>query len=462
MITVKPRPIRAPFLHNVVRFAYTLALCCLLPLILVVFKKKLQHTATQKQLSGRSFSERFGKVSEAIAPGGIHIHCVSVGEVNAASGLICSLLEEYPEHAITLTTSSTTGAVHAHSLFKDKVHHNYLPIDIPACMTRFYNQVKPSMVLVTEVEVWPNMLSICAKRNIPVILINARMTAKSLRNYRRLSLLFRHTLRQFTAICVQSSDSFENFSAFGVYKSHLKLSRNMKFDLLPNQEDEVLGQRIIDDYRIAHKPILLAASTHDPEEKIALEAYTALKQRHPDLVLIVVPRHPHRFDEVHHIMQATGYKVARISSLTTDPEATSIDATELVNIDCLLIDTMGWLKACYSICSVAFVGGSFANKGGHNALEAALYSKPIVMGPSIFNNPGICQHLVAQNALIICRSQNELLSTIEHWLQYPENAAQDGERGLKVLLQNAGSVEYTMSILRPIIDRQQANKAHCI
>jgi 3-deoxy-D-manno-octulosonic-acid transferase len=431
-----------PLIHRLIRLGYTVLLCCLLPLILILFKKKLHHS--HPHLQHRSFWERFGKTDKSLKTGGIHIHCVSVGEINAAAGLIRSLMEEYPLLPITLTTSSTTGAVHAYELFKNKVQHCYLPVDIPVLMSRFYRILKPTLVLVTEVEVWPNMVNACISKGVPIVLINGRMTTKSLTSYKRFWWLFRHTFRQFTAICAQSSESFENFLAFGVFKGRLKLSRNMKFDLLPQNNDEILGRKLVSDYALENRLILLAASTHDPEEKMLLNAYTSLKQTYPDLALIIVPRHPHRFDEVHQIIKATGYITARVS------EANSIAnvANKDLHIDCLLVDTMGWLKACYSICNIAFVGGSFANKGGHNALEAALYSKPIALGPSIFNNPNICQHLSSQNALLITQSEQELTDVLRHWLDHPEKAAKDGEKGLQVLLRNAGSVEYTMSILR--------------
>lgn len=218
----------------------------------------------------------------------------------------------------------------------------------------------------------------------------------------------------------------------------------MKFDLLPQEKDKILGRKLIDDFGLKGRPILLAGSTHDPEEKLLLSTYTSLKRNHPDLALVIVPRHPHRFDEVYQIVKASGYCTERISSPNTNIDRSNVKGT----IDCLLVDTMGWLKACYSVCSIAFVGGSFANKGGHNALEAALYSKPIVMGPSTFNNPNICQHLSSQNALHITQSEKELTEVIGKWLANPKQSSEDGEKGLQVLLRNAGSVEYTMGVLR--------------
>lgn len=443
-------PASAAFRYKLTRIVYTFLLCCLLPLVVLVFKKKLRHI--DGQLPNRSFWERFGKVSHLTQTGGIHLHCVSVGEVNAASGLIYALLDEYPDLPITLTTSSTTGAVHAASVFKERVQHSYLPVDIPWVISRFYRKVQPRLVLVTEVEVWPNMLNICQKMTIPTVLINARMTDKSLISYKRFSWLFRRTFRQFSLISAQSSQSFENFLAYGVYKRQLKLSKNMKFDLSPDDADEQLGQQLLRDYKLAKRPILLGASTHDPEEKMLLAIYKKLKIQHSNLLLVIVPRHPQRFDDVHQLMKATGYRVASVSQGNIK-DKNAVKSSNITNnsIDCLLVDKMGWLKACYSICTVAFVGGSFAPKGGHNALEAALYSKPIVMGNSIFNNPTICQHLAAQKALKITHTSEALYKVCDHWLSNKEQADHDGENGLQVLLKNAGSVEYTMSLLRPLL-----------
>lgn len=434
-------------------------LLLLIPIIILLNRRKLnlQHDSIKE----RRFAERFGSTPLHFKKNGIHIHCVSIGELNAANGLIRVLLLEYPKVVITLSTSSVTGAIHAQNLFKEslfagKVQHCYLPIDFPWFMRRFYKAIEPQLVLITEVEIWPNMVAQCAKRDIPVCLINARMTAKSLNSYRKVSWLFRPTLRQMRYICVQSSESFENFLAYGVYKKQLKLSRNMKFDLLPNAQDEALGTRINAYYHLQNRPVLLVASSHEPEEKILLDTYKNLKQQFHDLVLIVVPRHPHRFDDVNQIIKASGFKTARVSESELLASAQIANqkvevSTSDKKVDCIVVDTMGWLKACYGICDVTFIGGSFAEKGGHNALEAALYSKPIVMGPSVFNNPSICQHLQEQNALILVNNATQLQSVLAHWLAHPDMAELDGERGSKVLLRNAGAIEYTMGILRTLL-----------
>lgn len=445
------------FRYHLLLFLYSGLLLLLTPLLLLLNRRKLslQHDS----LKGRRFAERFGRTPNHFKKKGIHIHCVSIGEINAAAGLIKALIDEYPDTAITLTTSSVTGALHAFNMFNGKdyaqrIQHAYLPIDLPWLMRRFYKSIEPKLALIVEVEIWPNMVAQCDKLNIPVCLVNARMTAKSLSSYRKVAWLFRPTLRKMRYICVQNSNYFENFLAFGVYKKQLKLSRNMKFDLLPDSKDDDLGQQINAYYNLQDRPVLLGASTHDPEEKLLLDAYKKLKEQHNDLALIVVPRHPHRFDEVHQIMKASGYYTQRVSDSNLVDKSINLDAKSIkkAEVECLVVDAMGLLKACYSICDVAFVGGSFAEKGGHNALESALYSKPIVMGPSIFNNPNICQRLQEQNALIVTDTTHDLTETLIHWFEHPELAKLDGERGSKVLLRNAGAVEYTLGIVRQILD----------
>ena len=218
----------------------------------------------------------------------------------------------------------------------------------------------------------------------------------------------------------------------------------MKFDLLPEQADADKGQDLLAKFAISDRPILLAGSTHDPEEHILLKSFEYLRKDNPNLVLIIVPRHPHRFDEAYQIIKASGFTTVKVSDIEL---GTKNDKSHKV-VDCVVVDKMGWLKACYSICSVAFVGGSFAKKGGHNALEAALYSKPIVMGPSVYNNPLICNYLQNQQALKLVSNQSELNACIEYWIDNPDLAALAGEKGIRVLLKNAGAVEYTMGIIR--------------
>ncbi|WP_371193552.1 3-deoxy-D-manno-octulosonic acid transferase [Glaciecola sp. SC05] len=418
------------FAQTLYRWLYSLFLIACLPLLLLLFKKKLRM---DPNYSGqpRKFNERFGCVPTKLSGGGILVHCVSMGELNASVQLVNRLQENFPELPITVTTTSTTGAMHAYTLYKDSVQHLFLPIDIPFFMHSFFNKLKPKLVLVTEVEIWPNMIHQCVKRDIPLCLINARLSDESLPMYQKLSFLLRPALRQFDVICAQSQSSYDNFTKMGVYKPQLKLTLNMKFDIEPSQDDEVKATLLKDKYGFGDGPIWLAASTHEPEEKFVLNVFAKLLTNFPTLRLILVPRHPHRFDDVYLIAKATGLTVTRLS----DDDRAQAQVT--------VVDQMGWLKACYCICSQAFIGGSIAQKGGHNALECAMYAKPMVMGTSIFNNPGIVEMLKAQGSLDLIESEEQCFERLKDLLLDANINEAKGQAGLAVLLNNRGAVEMT-------------------
>jgi 3-deoxy-D-manno-octulosonic-acid transferase len=428
--------------YRIWRYLYTIILMLCLPVLLLLMRKKLKMPSINTDMPHRSFKERLGLVSASFQSGGLLIHCASVGEINAAQGLIKDLLASYPHLTITLCCSSTTGAVHAFNLFKNKVQHHYLPFDLPFFMAPFFKRLDPELVLVTEVEIWPNMLAQCYSRDIPVCLVNARLSDASFATYKRLSALLRPALRHFTFICAQSQSSYDNFLKLGVYKPNLRLTQNMKFDLSPNPADEDKAQRLLQDFALHSRPVLVAASTHDGEEKFILQVYKQLRESTPSLALIIVPRHPHRFDDVYYLLKASGFELMR---------ATQLDAQPVDTADVILMDKMGWLKACYSICDIAFIGGSIASKGGHNALECALYGKPMVMGPSTYNNPTITQFLVNQGALHIVEDVEPCVKVIHHWLMHPDIAVLDGDKGKQVLNDNAGAVAATMKVLSPLL-----------
>lgn len=425
------------------RYLYTIVLMLCLPLLLLLMRKKLKMPSINTDMPHRRFTERLGLVSPSFHSGGLLIHCASVGEINAAQGLIKDLLTTYPHLIITLSCSSTTGAVHAFNVFKNKVQHHYLPLDLPFFMAPFFKRLKPELVLVTEVEIWPNMLAQCHRRDIPVCLVNARLSDASFTTYQRLGALLRPALRHFTYICAQSQSSYDNFLKLGVYKPNLRLTQNMKFDLALDPADEDKAQQLLEYFSLQSRPVFVAASTHDGEEKFILQVYKQLLVHAPTLALIIVPRHPYRFDDVNYLLKASGFELAR---------ASQVDALMDSKADIILMDKMGWLKASYRICDVAFIGGSIANKGGHNALECALYGKPMVMGPSTFNNPNITQFLVQQGALHLVESVEQCVKLVGHWLEHPVLAEQDGNKGRKVLNDNHGAVSATMAILSPCLD----------
>jgi len=423
--------------HFIWRWCYNFLLIMLLPIGVLMLLLKSDKTAGQRNRN----RERFGFVGK-VASQGILVHCVSVGEVNAAKSIVLRLQQRYPDSPMTISTTSSTGAKQARAVFADSVQHVYLPIDIPICMWMFFQKLKPKLVLVTEVEIWPNMLHQCFQRKIPAVLINARMTNESLKNYQRLAYLFRPSLRKFSLICTQGQQDFDNFLKLGVYKPNLRLTNNMKFDLEVDPNDDSKATALKQKLGLSTQAVFVAGSTHELEETACLDAFKKLRLAHPKLLLIIVPRHPHRFEKVAQLCQATGYKMVKLSELDEVPLKTVPDI--------LLVDAMGMLKACYQLASCAFVGGSFAPKGGHNALEPALYGVPTIMGPSIFNNPVICDALVTAGGLKILSTPEQLADIAQEWLDNVDAAVRAGEANQQVIEQNRGAIEQTLKAIEEI------------
>lgn len=432
--------------HTILRLAYSCSLFIFLPILLVFYRKKLYQT--KHGLHGHRFTERLGFLSDDLQAGGVHVHCVSVGEINTARPLIELILELYPHLPLTLSTSSVSGALHAQNTFADRVQHCYLPIDIPFCMRLFCNKIKPILSLVTEIEIWPNLVYQLHKQETPIVLINARMTQQVLKRYKRFSSLFRPTLRQIDYVCAQDLQSFQNFIKFGLYKQQLRLSRNMKFDMAPRLDDHQLGRHIVEHFDLHKRKIIVAAYTHYPEESILLNEFIRLQSEISNLTLVMIPHHPNRFDSVKQTISACGLTFVSASDIENNDWVCNHSP------ECVLIDKVGWTKACYSIAHVAFIGGTLVDQGGYNPLECAQFSKPIVMGPNISNNPSICEKLKAQSALQLVENESALYEALKHWLLHEEHAQMDGERGSKVIVQNVGAVEYTFSIIRPLLDAQ--------
>jgi len=427
--------------HFIGRWCYTLVLLILLPLVLL---KLLTKKADTSSLTKYRNAQRFGILGKGYRKHGILVHCVSMGEVNAAVGLIKHLISKYPSIPITVSTTSVTGAKQAENVFGDSVQHLFLPIDIPVFNRMLLKALSPKLLLVTEVEIWPNLIHQCYKRDIHCVLVNARMTNSSLHNYKRLSLLFRPCLRKFSAICAQGRQDFDNFLALGVYKTQLTLTNNLKYDLQESPADRVLANQWLSTFNLAQRKVLLGASTHDGEEKVLVDAFKRLKATIPNLLLVLVPRYPDRFDDVIQLLAANG--------LHTGKTAKAIDEGIYIReIDVLVVNQMGSLKAAYCLCDMAFVGGSFVNKGGHNPLEAALYAKPICMGPSQFNNLAVIDLLKANDALKTVTDLDDLCSVTETWMLNPEISQIAGRQGYALLKQNAGALNSTIELIDNIV-----------
>lgn len=378
------------------------------------------------------------------------IHCASMGEVVAAMPLIKQLLDDKPQLSVVISTNTVTGqtqvARFCQSLSvenKQRVQQCYLPLDLPIFMALLLRRIHPEFVMIMEVELWPNLINVCARRQIPVFVINGRMTDKTTAGYMKLSWLSKPMISQLTDVFVRNEVDRKNYLTLGISAQRLHLVGNIKFDLpLPELTSNDSARR---QWGILDRTVLIGGSTHLTEEATLLNSYRQLKEAYPALLLILVPRHPQRFSEVHDIVKQHELRVVKFTDLQLAKHQAQQSIT--TSTDVLLVDEMGVLTAMYELCDVAFVGGSFANKGGHNPIEPAVYGKPILMGPHIHNNPEICETLQASNALTICATPDAFHAKLTAYLEHENSRVADGRCGRLLLQQHAGLIQ---SILKTV------------
>ena len=423
--------------QTLIRWSYTLLLCLLIPLAFVLWKMRSRSVkaAYEQALFGR-----FGLVYRPKRKGGYLIHCVSVGEVVSASVLIKTLMKQDASAHFTITTTTATGAARVRDIFGDTVQHCFLPYDLPFAMNTMLKRLAPKVVLITEVELWPNMIHACWKRHIPTVVINARLTERSAQRYAKISYLFAPMLAKVSHVCAQGQRDFDHYLQLGIDAQKLTLTNNIKFDQASTHSPS--AERVYKGLTRGVRPVIVAGSTHDPEEQFLLNAFEILRRHYPNLLLILVPRHPERFVIVEKMLSTT----ALTWSKSTDTSSISDDT------DVLLINEMGKLNDAFGIGTVAFVGGSIADRGGHNALEPAAMSLPIMMGPHIYNNPVICEYLMEQGALQIVKSDTDIVELSKGWLSNPDAAMRDGNAGLSVIEKNSGAMLKTVECIRQSLD----------
>ena len=389
----------------------------------------------------RKRAQRYGALGQ-LTPrqrGGILFHCVSVGEVVAASCVIKGLLNTQPDLPIVITTTTATGAQRVRDIFgtslTDNLAHHYLPYDLPWLMSRLLAHIQPKLVCITEVELWPNLLAKTAQKHIPVCVVNARMTAKSARTYRKISGVFMPMLQQVTTVCAQGQRDADAYLSLGLAPEKLVLTHNVKFDQV---SDVVVPESIIElsnTLKLLGKQVLLAGSTHQDEETFWLDVYKQLQADFPQALLIIVPRHPQRFAQVEAEILSSGLNYINWA------DRDKLNAQTQV----LLVDAMGVLTPLYTCADIAFVGGSIVAKGGHNALEPASMSVPVIMGIHTYNNPVICDTLITAGGLRIVTDTTSARQLCHTWLSEPALAHASGQCGQSVILDNQGALARTLT-----------------
>lgn len=385
-------------------------------------------------------SERLGFGAQA-SPGSIWVHAVSVGEVQAAAPLVRQLLQRFPRAPVVLTTVTPTGAARCRLLFGDTVEHRYVPLDMPGAVKRFFDRLRPRLAIIVETELWPNLFAECGRRGVPLVLASARISPRSVGRYRRLVPLFRETLSHGIVIAAQSESDAARFLSIGAAAGRTHVTGNIKFDF-ELRDDPAERGAAWRSAQAAGRPLWVAGSTHEGEEALLLEAHAALRERLPDSLLVLVPRHPKRFADVAQLLDRSGVAWVGRSSRQPVGAATSV----------VLGDTMGELMMFYAAADVAFVAGSLVPVGGHNLLEPAALGKPILTGPHNFNGEDIYRKLEEAGAVTTVADPASLADALARLLADEAARREQGDRGLKVLESNRGALARLLALIVPLLD----------
>ena len=386
----------------------------------------------------KRWPERFGfcptlPVRDAV----IWIHAVSVGEVEASRPLIDMLLARYPTHHLLVTTMTPTGSDRVKKLFKKSVSHCYLPYDLPFAVKHFLRRTHPNFGIIMETEVWPNFTLQCQKQSIPLALINARLSERSAQRYAYLPQFSKQLFNSFRFIAAQSQYDKDNLQQLGVDNTSIHVVGNLKYELhfAASLVEQASALRMMWDN---NRPVWVAASTHEGEEDIVLQAARQVKAQCQGALLVIVPRHPERFDKVTALAHKSGFKTVRRS----DSSPCTADT------DILIVDSMGELPLFYAASDIAFVGGSLVPQGGHNILEPAALGRAIITGPHTFNFKTITQQLTEQEAVIQITDAAQLAQSVTDLLHNAEKRAKMGEAGKQHIAHSQGASMRLANLIR--------------
>jgi 3-deoxy-D-manno-octulosonic-acid transferase len=421
---------------------YRIILLLLLPIILLAL---LCRSTTNRHYRQR-LSERLGFIPKPYIKNGIIVHAASVGEVIALTPLIEQLLQTYPELPITLTTFTPTGSAQVKKQFSSRVQHCFLPLDILPCTQLFLTRLQPKLMIFMETELWPNLINQCASKQIKLLLINGRLSANSMKNYKKISPLITPTLNHFDKILCQSQDNLANFLQLGAHNDRCSVSGNLKFDISINTN--ILDKQAqLTTLLPEHRQLWLVASTHQGDEEIALDAFKQIKVLFPTLLLVLVPRHPERFNAVEKLCY--GYDFTLVKRSKNIPVESQ---------DIWLLDTLGELMAAYSLADIVTMGGSFSHIGGHNPLEPALFKKPIVVGDDMSNFADILLQLKQLQGIVqlpvnqtSAEKSSQLAKMIINLLQNTPKAELLGQQAHQVVINNQGASDHTLSQIQELM-----------
>jgi 3-deoxy-D-manno-octulosonic-acid transferase len=425
------------------RRLYSALVLCLAPLAFaVVLWRGLRERGYRLGLR-----ERFGFGAEVATARSIWVHAVSLGEMSAAAPLIRALCERHPGMPLVLTTATPAGRARAAALFAGTADIRYLPYDTPGAVRRFLARIKPAAAVIMETELWPNLLAGCARREIPVVLASARLTARSVSRYRRFGSLFSGVFTHNVTIAAQSADDAARFVEIGADAAQVRVVGNVKFDVRIESQLIAQGRRL----RLAfgtERCAWVAGSTHAGEDEAVLSAHAQLLTEKPRAVLMLAPRHRDRFDAAAALLVKSGLRFERRSNLGGDA---SLEEGALARCQVLLVDTLGELTMMYAAADVAFVGGSLVPVGGHNLLEPAALGLPVLSGTFQANNRDIAKLMTARGAAALVSDAAQLAGELVRLFADAAQRRRMGEAGILLVAANRGSVAALVEIIEPLL-----------
>lgn len=399
------------------RSLYSVFLYLIFPLVLL---RLLLRSRTNPDYRKR-WSERLGFVKNPSNKPVIWLHAVSVGEVIAAKPLIEDLLQTYSDTSILVTTTTPTGSDRVRDMFAEQLKtqqllHVYFPYDLLGALARFIKSFKPRILIVVETEIWPNLYAKCHKENVPVVMVNARLSKKSTQSYLKIKGLVAETLSKVNVIAVRSNIDEERFLQLGADPSCTQQIGNIKYDISVDESQSVKAKKCLSSWNTKDcekRLVYVAASTHKGEDIKILFTYENLLKQFPNLLLVIVPRHPERFDEVY---DDCVEQLPKQLNIIRHSEVTNYSKLEDSQFNVIVGDSMGEMQMWYATADVVFIGGSLVETGGHNPLEATLFGVPVVSGPHMFNFEDIAGELSSAELLFICDDEFEVTKSLSQLL----------------------------------------------
>jgi len=424
------------------RIFYSFALILISPLI--VFYLYVLRGKKNKGYRAH-FKERFGFVSKSLFTSKgkpLVVHCASVGEVLAAAPLIKALQKQHPKLNILITCNTPTGREQIINQFKNTVACSYLPMDFAFSTARFLKRINPQALCILETELWPNLMAISHKKNIPVLVLNARLSEKSQQGYQKVAKLTQIIMRSITVLASHNKKDAARFIELGLPPSKSHVTGSIKFDISPSNEQLASVVNLKAEYKTQERFVWVAGSTHPLEHEMILNAHQQLLKKHPNSLLVIAPRHPEQFDKVADTLAQSTLSFSRRSN------------NNYQNEQVLLADTLGELQCLYGAGNVSYVGGSLIRRGGHNPLEAAAFSVGVITGPHTYNFDHIYPELIKLKGAVAVENTDELATQLINLSQNTKACQTLGNKAQQCVLKNQGAIKKTLTIINQYLEPQ--------